>query len=114
MNRLQATQQSVTKLKRNSLPNQSLSYRAGPYMLKNSSINGTIDKALELKNSQVSIYSKDNLLYPSVDKSRLNEEQLQLVQGYVQEIKLLDNELNKKSIIKAAKMIDIKPYIDNK
>ena len=83
-------------------------------MLKSSTSSGTIDKALELRNSQISAYNKSSLLYPSVDMEKLSDDQMQIIQSYIQEIKILDNELNKKSVIKATKMIDIKPYLENK
>lgn len=82
--------------------------------MKKESPNQTGEKTLELKNSYSSSYNKNNLLYPSVDFSKLNEDQADKIREYIREIKRLDRELNKKSIVKTAKMIEIKPYNDDK
>lgn len=80
---------ALIKMKRNSLPNQSVSYKGGSYMSRDSQI-GIGDRASDLRNSQISAYSKSNLFYPSVDMSKLNEEQTKKINDYIHEIKVLD------------------------
>lgn len=107
------SQEGLNKSKRTSIPNNSIIYKGGSYV-RNESPSRYTDKAQRMKNSHVSAYSKESLFYPQVDFSKLTDEQAEIIQGYIREIKLLDNDLSRKSIIKATQMIEIKPYNEEK
>lgn len=101
----------LNKSKRRSIDMNSISLlKSGSMISKYPSTSRLHEKALMLKSSQVSWYSKKKLLYPEVDFEKLNQDQAEVIKTYIEEIKRLDRDLNKKRIIRPTNTIEIKPY----